>query len=390
MSYEAFGTEETQFGGMKRLQLWGHDFPVVEEGLCEASVVTFVNKLIEERNSLAKCQEQLIHLHELAERMVVEAGGMAAAIKQEAETEAATVRQQAEVEASALVNAAKSRADEISNEAATVRQQAEAEASALVNAAKSRVDEINNEAARIIAEATKKGNDVLDKAQQEVELLKEKISEEIEREVEATLAKLCNQTEILAHRIEQELSSELNNLCQNIRAVRAKCRGRPTNNEPEPIAGSLAPPELSGSVPIEATRNITGIPVQAEVKTSSIVLSAEAEVGPPPNSTGTPESLYTLKLESELYDGEIELSIAPPVDAIKILRLMEGVQTYPEIQIKSVVTSLIGPGTMTLFLEKPIDLIALLKSIDGIIIYGSGNDNSHSEKVRRLAIELAR
>jgi len=338
-------------------QLWGHDFPLVAEGLSEASVVDFVNKLMEERESLAKGQESLIYLRQLAEKMVVEAGQMATAIK----------------------------------------QQAEAEASALMTVTQSRADEIDSEIAQIMSEATAKADDIVHKVQQEADLLKAQTRKEIEEGVEPIWARFCEQMGALASRAEQELRNELNGLCQSIRALRTKYQGNQIeDSRKEPMEKKLEPPKSFESVSIGSTKNVIAMPVNYEQPSTSTVLSPGAEVadrfqtteaGLPTSVTGTPESPVTSQLEA--YQGEVEIIIAPPMNAVKLIRIVRELEVNPRIHILNVVESEGGSYAISLSLEKPVALISLLKMIDGVKIHGTMSDGSQSGKTRKLKIELA-
>ncbi len=66
------------------IKLWGHDFVRAKSGLDEEQVVSFVNGLISERDTLIKRQEHLSSLLKLAERTVAEADNVAKQVKEEA------------------------------------------------------------------------------------------------------------------------------------------------------------------------------------------------------------------------------------------------------------------------------------------------------------------
>ena len=66
------------------IELWGRELDIVKNGLSEAQVVSLVNELISERDTLIKRQEHLSSLVQLAERTVVEADNIAKQVKEEA------------------------------------------------------------------------------------------------------------------------------------------------------------------------------------------------------------------------------------------------------------------------------------------------------------------
>ena len=66
------------------IKLWGHDFVKAKYGLDETQVVSFVNELIDQRNTFLQRREHLSSLTKLAERMVVRVNDMAEQIRDEA------------------------------------------------------------------------------------------------------------------------------------------------------------------------------------------------------------------------------------------------------------------------------------------------------------------
>ena len=396
-------------------QLWGHDFPIVDGGLSEATVVTFVNRLMQERDSLAKGREHLVHLRQLAERMIIEAGEMSA----------------------------------------TIKQQAEAEASTLLVATRSRAAEITDEAHIIIDQSTKETGHVLDELQREADLVKAKITEEIERKVDESWAKIRDQGVILARRVEQELSTELNNLSASIRAFEVECTGNSKDSEnglqspdlaenlltdaaentvaisiqggeeisnialpvlnnlsesvktfevehpenskdngKEPKETKLQSPDSSENLLTDMTENTVAI--QDGEETSNIALPMEEEsadkcqmpeIALSPNPTGSPEKTDSFCPMHALYRGNVELDIAPPLDDDKMQMLIKELKMYG-MELRNLVTSSVDQSTVNLFLRTPMDLIAVLESVDGVIICGGSNNSPHSQEPQRLNIRL--
>ena len=88
------------------IELWGQDFNRAKDGLDEEQIVSFVNEIISERDTLLKRQEHLSSLTKLAERTVSEADNLAKRVKEEAE-------EQAKAEANAIVTKAEEQAQQI-------------------------------------------------------------------------------------------------------------------------------------------------------------------------------------------------------------------------------------------------------------------------------------
>jgi len=338
-------------------RLWGQDFPLVSQGLSESAVVAFVNKLMEERESVAKREESLISLRQLAEKMVVEASEMAA----------------------------------------TIKKQAEAEANALMDAAKSRADEITNETAQTMSEIKAKADDIMHKAQQEADLIKTQTSQEFEQELNVISAKFCQQIEALEHRIVQELWDELNNLFQSMTKVRTGYQGKWIDDIQELVANRLEPAKTPEDMSINTMESVATIPIQFEEQDKNNGLSPEAgvvdkcqtlEADLSASLVDTQESLNASELQC--YEGEIEIFVAPPVHAGKLLKLTNELESNPRILIRKVDNSSGGPYSISLLLKKPVALVAMLKSIGGITIRDTPGDGMQSGETKRLNIQIAR
>jgi len=368
--------------GQRSKELWGHEFPVVDKGLCEATVVTFVNRLVLERDSLAKSQKHLEHLQKLAEKMVIEADDMAIAIK----------------------------------------QRAESEASELLDITKSRAVEIADEAHKIFTQSTRETDHVLDEIQREADLLKVKLTEDIERKLDEAWVKLCDQGKTLTSKVETELSAELNNLSESIKAFEVKRSGDLMDKEQEPVEDRL--PSADAFEGLIADKGlITGESLDVdEGQTTEVSLATDvmedAEITP---VQGGEEVLTVARVEEEelageaqvpevdlipgiaadseeadsyfsmpvLYYGSVELDIAPPLDAIKMQLLVKELKMYG-IEFHDMADPSADRSTVNLFLKTPMDLRAVIESVEGIQIYGCSNNGSNSREPQKLNIRSGR
>jgi len=153
-------------------ELWGREFDIVKNGLSEAQVVSLVNELISERDTLIKRQEHLSSLVQLAERTVAEADNIAKQVKEEA-------IEQSKAEADTIVAQAKEQAQQI----------------------------IEERRAEAVAIAEKEAEAIKATAEHEVELLLEEKVKGIQSELRSTAQRLCT-----------ELLSQLESLKQQITA----------------------------------------------------------------------------------------------------------------------------------------------------------------------------
>ncbi len=154
-------------------ELWGREFDRAKSGLDEEQVVSFVNGLISERDTLTKRQEHLSSLVQLAERTVAEADNIAKQVKEEA-------LEQSKAEADTITAQAKEQAQQMMKEKRT----------------------------EAVAIAEKEAEAIKAKAEHEVELLLEEKVKKIQSELKGTAQGLCT-----------ELLSQLESLKQQVTAL---------------------------------------------------------------------------------------------------------------------------------------------------------------------------
>ena len=157
------------------IELWGRELDIVKNGLSEAQVVSLVNELISERDTLIKRQEHLSSLVQLAERTVAEADNIAKQVKEEA-------LEQSKAEADAITAQAEEQARQM----------------------------IEEKRAEAVAIAEKEAEAIKAKAEHEAELLLEEKVTGIQSELRSTAQRLCT-----------ELLSQLESLKQQITASEA-------------------------------------------------------------------------------------------------------------------------------------------------------------------------
>jgi cell division septum initiation protein DivIVA len=158
------------------VELGGRKFKRVKHGLDEEQVVSFVNELISERDTLIKRQENLLSLTKLAERTVTEADNVAKQIKKEA-------RDQAKSEANAIVAKAEEQAQQI----------------------------IEEKKAEVVDMATREAEAIKANAQQQAESLLEEAAKRIQPELRD-----------MAQHLYRELLSQLESLNQQVTAFEAE------------------------------------------------------------------------------------------------------------------------------------------------------------------------
>lgn len=95
------------------IELWGRAFKRSKNGLDEEQVVSFVNELISQRDTLVQRQQHIELLNQLAERTVAAADDMAKQAKHDAIDQAKTEVDRAEAEAKAMVAKIEEQAQQI-------------------------------------------------------------------------------------------------------------------------------------------------------------------------------------------------------------------------------------------------------------------------------------
>ena len=279
--------------------LWGHDFDLVEKGLSEPQVVAFVNELLGRRGSPGQKQAPSASLTKLVERMVTEADKLAAEIKAEAKAEAASIRETARAEAASIRETARAEAAQIETEA---RQEAEL----LTSAAKHFLGD-------------------------EVEAMKD--------DCQQFLAKL----ESLASRLPGPKASSL--------------PGWPPP-EPEPAEAPASDPTQPPAPAGPREEMIQALSqLRSEIEDQAFEAALEPAVAPMP-SLGQPD-----EEDAALYEGQVELTIAPSTTSDQLMGLQQGLQQITDVRVMRTSGSPVGGTIITVLIQKPLPLARVLKGI---------------------------
>lgn len=126
------------------VELWGREFKKARDGLDEEQVVSFVNELMNEHETLLKHAEHLSSLTKLAEKTIVEADNVAKQLQKEA-------ADRAKAEANAIIAKAEEQAQKVIQEkSAEATAMANREAEAIKANAKQRAELLLEERAKEI------------------------------------------------------------------------------------------------------------------------------------------------------------------------------------------------------------------------------------------------
>lgn len=326
------------------VELWGREFNIVKNGLSEAQVISFVNDLAKQHDILLQRQEHLAALTKLAERTVSEADKLADELKQDAKKQAKndTGKMIAEAEASAknesarIISEAEAKAEQLIKEkeahamtaaaeqaeaikstaemlATETKRDAEAEAKKIINEAESRGRKlIEQKEAEAITNATEKARKILEEARKEAAALLENEKRKIQPELDQFVKSLRG-----------KLQSELDDLKSHI--------------------GSLE-------------TQFDGIMPQASIESFF----------PPVNKKEKTETFIDLVKEPVRNDGESdpewEIEIVPPLDIMKIMSIVNYIDSLPEV-VRTEIIPCNERTSVTVYTENPIELVHLIKEL---------------------------
>lgn len=171
------------------IELGGYEFRRVKNGLDEAQVVSFVKKLISQRDTLIQREEHLSALTKLAEKTVTEADKLAEELKTEAtnqaKAEAATIIAEAEEKAQHIIEQKRTEANE---QAAAIMAEAERNAELL----------LENERKKIQPELSKFADQLYSQLLSELERFKQQLLALPQVKFEHALSQPAEQTSTIA------------------------------------------------------------------------------------------------------------------------------------------------------------------------------------------------
>jgi len=266
------------------VKLWGHEFKKAKDGLDKEQVVSFVNELMNEHETLLKRAEHLSSLTQLAEKTIVEADNVAKQVQKEA-------GDKAKAGANAIVAKAEEQAQKL----------------------------IQEKSAEAVAIANKEAEAIKAKAQQRAEALLEEKAKEIQPELRNT-----------AKRLYGELLAQLESLKQQVGALEKEFEHKLSQ-----------PLEDTGKVSVEAGK--TGDDflelIQTTDETSKDEPEWELEILPPIDLTqildiinhldSLPQVVRT-ELIPQADKPSIMVFLRQPIDLIDILRTLQQVAQVTE------------------------------------------------------------
>lgn len=394
----------------KTKRLWGQNIDVVRGGLKEEQVVAFVSELMAKYRSLAERQDHVLSLGALSEKASLEADKLASEIKaratEEVNAEVATMLAQANQTAQEIIASGKKRAQETTrSEADCILEAARRKAQAIETEAKQRAQLFLIKARPVIE------NDLKDQFikvyEQLLSALRDLLGEnnDIESRWKGKVVELWRREplELGAYEaVTPFLATEIANAAKtaDIKSMERieVSREELTAKEEEVFFEVSAKEDIIPDItPLQEQEAVSEAPPAAPAadKLSEEVtpISHHEEV------TSVPAEPKERPKSSPAYegnfDGEVDISLVPPVELSVMAKVYAVLQQKPEIKILRTIGSYDKGNTITVFLEKPLPLVSILTeipdveaSVDTSRKRGTATPGTDGKEVRKSTISL--
>jgi hypothetical protein len=396
--------------------LWGKEFEVVKNGLSEEQVVGFVSELMDKYRALSEQKDHFVTMGTISERAAIEADKAASDIKARAQKEA-------EAEAERIVAEANQKAREIIIEATKKAQQAtQKETEDILKVA-------NQKAAIIETEAKQKTQLFLIKRRREIQ---DQLREEYKKAYNQLLSALEDligkgqevETEWKNKTIElwgsKVFSLDWQDMTSTSAGVETSVVVPQVEDEvPVDIAAEAAPVEADTAEPVAADEpadvEITTLDVTSEAISNNggeLAVEEQTEISPEESQlveqimdevkekTSDAETKAEKKKKEEpiskkankpeadvsgMYEGEVELTIVPPVGLALLSEIHNELDKIAEAKVLQTVGSWDKSTSIKVMLEKPMPLAQILTRIPGVEkdqeMTDKGNFKSSSTKL---------
>ncbi|GEM_PF-6130699 len=390
-------------------RLWGREFSIVKEGLSQEEVMDFVNELL----SKQKPSEEFAHitsLRKLAEQTVIEADKLALSIRREAEEQATRI-----------IAEAKSIMRDAEEQAARTTVEAEQKARAIVEEAMTVSTAVAAETESILRSASERAAALEQAAREETQQLLLRSKQIVEQEIEETFKKAY-----------QKLFADLEAMAREARALESGLRGRALNisaraseraEEQEATAKKEPPPQKEEGAAVSAPRQDRAIAIQFDEVTffpgpasqpankEGLISVAKAESPPqeadlalaqaiPQEATATleveegevfpspEEAIATAPKEgdADLYQGKVDLIIAPPADLARLTELRRTLEKFPQLTIVETANRGAEGASITISVGCAIPLVNFLKDMPMVKAAIGGMKDQYAGQRRILVV----
>lgn len=322
------------------IHLGDHVFRKTQMGLDEKEVRSYIEELLNERDTLIERQEHLSALSQLAEKTIIEANNLSLQMKKkatdQAKVEADKIKVKAEQDAEQIFIQKKAEADKIlmkaEQDSKQIFMQKKAEADKILIKGQEDVEQLlkvkKTEADKILTKAEQEAEQLLKEKKAEAKAVAEKEAEAIRAEVlkhvesarEEQLNVLKAEAKVLAQRVQTELLASVDNIKKQIMSIGTSFENVSLENDVSPLA------KLE----------------EADTVTDTL-------------SVGEKGALLD-------HIPWIEVEVMPPLDIEKIMELISRLETLPQVKTTDLLPETPNP-LIRVFLNEPAPLAELMRTI---------------------------
>ena len=371
----------------------GCEFKRAKNGLDEAQVESFIDKLIKERDELAQSQEHIASLTRLAETTVVEADKLATQIKTE-------TAEQVQAESTAIIDKAKEQARQI-----TEQKIAEAEeiANKQANAIKAKAEEeaallLENEKNKIRNELRNLVNQQFGYMLEELEGIKQqaaavqadfgnKLSESLEEKSDVTV-KIAEESDTTVMEERDDTTAEIAKESDTtVAEVRDTAAAEITEESDTTVVEER---DAAAEVVKESDTIVAEERDAAAEEASKKTLDEYLEPSRAMDHTEKRSELSKLlqiEEQEDLGKPEWEVEILPPFDITKIMEVVSYLDQLPEVVNTEMIVPQIDMPSILVFLRETINFVDVLRTIPAVayveeVVTDKAASNGRPRKVR--------
>jgi vacuolar-type H+-ATPase subunit H len=314
-------------------EVCGQQFTTVKNGLDEADVSSFIDSLMAEHAELTQQLQDVDSLMASAENLIVEAGKQAKELATEMEQEARS-------KADSLVAEAEERA--------------------------------RTDAEKIIADLREEARAETERVRKEAEQLRISCKENIGTAIRATFETVC--ADLFAQRDDAETPMVTATITPvQAETVDSVAPAEEADAADEDTVDSLLDPEaLAAPVSDEEVGAVTEVLSEADESTVNESVAQAAE-----------DADDSAEAEDDLYQGQLQIRIAPPVALDGVMRIHRELKTNPQIEVKSFAVSAEDGVTVEVNLPAAMPFEQFLHSLPGVTDVASASQPNTKRGGRR-------
>lgn len=374
-------------------RLWGQEIDIVKGGLDEEQVVRFVGELMAKYRALVERQEHFLSLGTLSEKAAIEGDKLAAETKarakEEAEANATGTVARANQRAQEMIAVAKKTAQDVTRretdgildgahrKAHSIETEAKQRAqlflirarAAIENDLKGQFIEVYDQLLSALRDLLAEGHDVEANWKGKIvelwrrEALELEAYEAVPSVLAAEMAKAASLAGVKIEIPEEVLVAKEEEVFLEVSSKEDIFREVPS--EEKVVAESPPPPPVAGEIETLAPEEVgTG---GEERPPQAVAEEHPAEEAEPKLAAPEPKVELPAAYMGDL-EGEVEITLVPPVELSVMSRILGSLQEIPEVKILRTLGSYDKGTTITVLLESPAPLVSILTGISGVEI----------------------